>query len=268
MEATTIPIRRAGALKLVAHETRYDLLTFWRSPASRFFTLILPVVFLVVFASVFGDGAVQVDGRSVPQAVYYVGHITALGVISASFVNLVITVTIERESGVLKRRRATPLPAWVVVTGRALTSVVVAVGIVALLLAVARIGYGVTVSGEALVALALSTVVGAAAFCCLGFALTSVIGSAEAANPVVQAMLLPLYFISGVFVPREQIPQGLQHIADAFPVSHLADALYAPLDPATTGFGVDWVALLIVAAWGLAGLVVAVRRFSWGPRGR
>ena len=121
---------------LVLHESRYGFLTFIRNGQSRFFTLGLPVLFLVIFASVFGGGYVELANGSIKQSVYYVPGIMALGVISASFVNLVISVTAARERGIYKRRRATPVPAWVVIAGRASTAVVISLLIAALLLGI------------------------------------------------------------------------------------------------------------------------------------
>jgi ABC-2 type transport system permease protein len=251
---------------VVAHQARYELLAFWRSPQGRFFTLALPIVFLVLFTSVFGDGRIEVDGRDVRQATYYVGHLAALGVVSAAFTSLVISVTIERESGILKRRRATPVSVTGLIAGRVVSAAVIAIAAIACLLVVARTAYDVEPELVQLPAVVLATVVGAASFACLGYALASFIRSADAANPVVQGILLPLYFISGVFVPSDEIPSGLLSVADVFPVRPLAQALYAPFDPATTGTAIAGGDLLVVALWGLAGLVIATLHFSWAPR--
>ena len=98
------------------HQARYDLLAFLRNSQARFFTLILPLLFLVIFVSVFGNDTV--GPRHVKESTYYVPGIAAMAVISASFINLVISIIAQRESGVLKRRRATPVPAWVLIAGR------------------------------------------------------------------------------------------------------------------------------------------------------
>src|SRR5437868_3782470 len=111
-------------LRLVLHQARFDLLGFVRNRQSRFFTLILPILFLVIFVSVFGNDTIQ--STHVKASTYYVPGLAALGIIAASFVNLVISVTAQREAGVLKRRRSTPVPAWVLIVGRALTAVAIA----------------------------------------------------------------------------------------------------------------------------------------------
>jgi ABC-2 type transport system permease protein len=256
-----------GTATMALHLFRYDLRAFFRNRQARFFTLALPVLFLVIFASIFGGShrTVSVAGGQIDTAVYYVPGIIALGIIAAAFVNLVVTVTAQRETGVLKRRRATPVPAVAVITGRALTAVVVALTITAVLLVVGWAAYGAHVPARTAPALILTVIVGALAFCCLGYALTSVIRNEDAAQPITQAVMLPLYFISGVFVAVTVLPSWLVNVADVFPVRHLADALLVAYNPHTSGSGFAAGDLLIVAAWGVAGLLVAVRRFSWLP---
>jgi ABC-2 type transport system permease protein len=268
-EAVGEPAARGGStsdIRLVAHQLRYDLLVLWRDPRSRFFTLILPVIFLVLLTSLFGNHTHFVNGHAIKNSTYYVPGISTLGIISVSFVNLVITITGQRESGVLKRRRSTPVPAWVLIMSRVLTSVIVSILLVAVIVVIGRILYGVHLPGATLPAFVLGVVIGAASFCCMAFAASAFIRNEDAAQPVIQAITLPLYFISGVFVPTSQLSPTLQHIADVFPVAHLNKALFKAFDPATTGTGIAGTDLLIVVAWGVAGLVIALWRFSWSPR--
>jgi ABC-2 type transport system permease protein len=136
------------------------------------------------------------------------------------------------------------------------------------LLGIGWVAYRAHVPGRTAAALAVTIIVGAAAFCCLGLALASVIRNQEAAVPTTQALLLPLYFISGVFVAVSILPHWLVDVASVFPVRHLANALLTAYNPNTTGLGFAWRDLLIVAAWGVGGLIVALRRFSWLPLGR
>ncbi|RAG86350.1 ABC transporter permease [Streptacidiphilus pinicola] len=255
-------------VRLALHQFPYDLRAFLRNPQSRFFTLALPVLFLVIFASVFGGhNTVKVAGGTIDTSVYYVPGIIALGIIGASFVNLVISVTAQREAGVLKRRRATPVPAASVIAGRALTAVVVAVVITAVLLVIGWAAYHAHIPARTAPALAVTVIVGALSFCCLGYALTSVIRNEDAAQPVTQAVMLPLYFISGVFIASSVLPRWLVDVGNVFPVHHLVEALLTAYNPHTTGAGFAWTDLLIIAAWGLGGLLIALRRFSWLPRG-
>jgi ABC-2 type transport system permease protein len=252
--------------RLVAHQLRYDLLSVWRDPQSRFFTIVLPLIFLVLLTSLFGNQTLHVHGHAIKDSTYYVPGISTLGIIATSFVNLVITITGQRESGVLKRRRSSPVPAWVLIASRTLTSAILASAIVAVIVAIGRVVYGVHLPGATLPAFLLGLIVGAAAFCCLSFAAASFIRNEDSAQPIVQAIILPLYFISGVLVPRDQLSSTLHEIASVFPVSHLDNALFKAFDPATTGSGIAVTDLLILAIWGAAGLLIALWRFKWSSQ--
>ena len=257
-------------IRLTLHQSRYDLRAFVRNRQSQFFTLALPVLFLVIFASVFGGrgDTTQVPGGRISTSVYYVPGIIALGIIAACFGNLVASVTAQRERGVLKRRRATPVPAATVIAGRVVTAVVIAVVMTAVLLGIGWAAYGAHVPARTALAFAVTVVTGAASFCCLGYALTTFIRDEDAALPTATAVTLPLYFISGVFVAVPALPHWLADVGEIFPIRHLADALLVAYNPHTTGLGLAGPDLFIVAAWGAAGLFVALRTFSWQPLGR
>jgi ABC-2 type transport system permease protein len=111
----------------------------------------------------------------------------------------------------------------------------------------------------------VTAVVGAVAFCCLGYALTTAISSADSAQPMIQAIMLPLYFISGVFIPNVSLPHWLRDVARVFPVEHLAGGLRHAFDPATHGAGIVWSDIGVLVLWGAAGLALALRRFVWTP---
>jgi ABC-2 type transport system permease protein len=253
-------------MSLVWHQLRYDQKVFWRNPASVFFTVAFPVILLLIFATVFGDQTVDVAG-GIETTTYYVPAIITLSVISATMQSLAMSLVIAREDGRLKRGRGTPMPAWVFIAGRVGNSIVVALMMLALIAVLGRVAYGVAIPWDRLPAIVLTLAVGAAAFCCLGVALTAAIPSQDAAAPIVNALLLPLYFLSGVFIPDDQLPNGVIHFADAFPVRHFFEALFNAYVPAAAGgSGVEWGNLAAVVAWGAAGLLLAVRYFRWTPR--
>ena len=227
---------------LALTQLRYDQKSFWRNPMYVFFTVVQPVIFLVIFVTVFGNELTPVNGHLVKRSTYYVPGILTLGVVSATFFNLTISLTRLRERGIHKRVRSTPLPPWMFLAGRVGSAIVVALLLVVLL-------------------------VGAAAMCCLAFALTSFVGSEDAAAPMTNVIVLPLLFISGIFIPNDQIPSGMQQVADLFPIKHLFDALLRGFNPAAYGTGVAWGDLAVVAVWGAAGLLVALVHFRWTPRG-
>ena len=204
----------------------------------------------------------------VKNSTYYVPAIIALGIVSATFQNLAISLVERRESGVLKRVRGTPLPPVVYVAARTAHSVLIALGLTVLMLVFGRVAYGAHVQTNAFPGLVLTVIVGTAAFACLGFAAASLIASENAAPPITQLIALPLNFVSGVFVPTDAIPAGLLDIGKAFPIYHVAHGLLVTVDPRTTGAGIQPVDLAVLAAWGIAGLLVAVRFFGWTPRTR
>jgi len=257
---------RARLRSLIWHEFDADLRCFRRNLQNVFFTFILPVLFLLILASIFRSATVRVPGGTMKESVYYVPGIIAFGLIAAAFSNLTLTVVRSREAGIYKRRRATPLPATAVIAGRALLTALTALGITTVLLLIGWAAYGASIPGRTAPAFVLDVVVGAAVFCCLGFAVASLIGSVDAAQPVVQAIVLPLSFISGVFIASSELPAWLADIGKVFPVEPLVAALVAAYNPHTAGSGFRWTDLGIMAIWGAAGLIVALRRFSWLPR--
>jgi ABC-2 type transport system permease protein len=256
-----------NTVSLVSHQARYDLRAFRRNTRARIFTLAVPVVLLLILVALFRTGTVKAGGVTVKIAAYYVPHIAAMAIVGAGLINLLITLVAKRESGSLKRRRATPVPAWVLIAADATTSIVSSLVIVLVLVAIGSLGFGLTVTGAAIGVAAVETVIGAAVFCCLAYALSGLVGNAESAGPMVQLTTLPVYFISGIYIPDNVLPHWLLDVASVLPVRPLAVALQAAFVPATNGgqrFAL--VPVLVVLAWGVAGLIIAVRTFSWMPR--
>jgi ABC-2 type transport system permease protein len=253
-------------LRLMAHQVRYDVRSGLRNPPAVFFGLLLPVIFLLIFATVFGNDTIEARG-GIKASTYYVPTIIALGVISTTFVNLAISLVVMRENRILKRLRGTPLPMRVFVAGRVSGALWLSFSLTVVLLVVGKLLYGVSLPGKTLPGVALALLVGASAFCCLGIGVSSLIPNEDSAPPMINAVILPLYFISGVFFDVKDAPSWLNSVADLFPVKHLAEALLEAFDPATTGVGIAWGDLAVVAGWGVAGLVAALLWFRWTPKG-
>ena len=240
-------------VRLLAHQTRFDLLAFSRNKEGRFFTIVLPVIFLLIFATVFGNDTTTVARREIKQTTYYVPNLIALGITGAAVTNLVIAVVTQREEGILKRRRSTPVPPWALIGGRALTAVAISYVTLAVLILVGRIAYGVAIPGQTMPAVLVTVGVAAMSLCCVGYALSTWISSVDAVTPIMQAIVLPLYFISGFFIPDDAIPGWLLDVAAFFPLRHLGQALLTAFDPATTGSALQSGHLAIMLAWGVAG---------------
>lgn len=253
-----------SVLTLVGHQLRYDQKAFWRNPAAVFFTVMFPVVVFLILAVVFDGTTVNVEG-GIEATTYYVPAIMALSVISATMQTLAMTLVIAREDGRLKRGRGTPMPAWVFIAGRIGNSIVVTVLMLALLAAIGGALYSVPFPWERLPEMLVTLAIGASCFCCLGLALTAAIPSQDAAAAIVNALLLPLYFLSGIFIPEDELPNGVIDFANHFPVRPFFEAFFQSYIPGT-GPAIAWDELLVVGIWGVAGLLLAIRFFRWTPR--
>jgi ABC-2 type transport system permease protein len=253
-----------SGVALVLHQFRFDQKIFWRNRAAVFFTALLPLIFLFILASVFASA--DISELDVEGPTYYVPAIITLAVISATTVKLATNLPAEREAGQLKRVRGTPLPPAAFLAGRVGNSLVISVIMVALVSLIGALVYGVEIPTETMPAMLVTLAVGAFSFSCLGFALAAVIPTEEAAPAVTNATVLPLYFLSGVFIPENEIPDGVLNFADAFPIRHFFEAMFTAWDPNTTGSGFELGHLAVVAAWGVFGLLVAIRLFRWEPR--
>ena len=250
-------------LARLRHQTAFDLLIFRRNPAGAFFTVILPLIFLVIFTSMFGNEEMS---NGVRLATLYVPGILSLAVISATTVNLAITMTSRRERGMLKRVRGTPIPSWVFIASQALTGLTISMLMTVVIIGIGRLAYDVSLNLDSVPSLIITIIVGAASFSALGLALTSITPSEEAAPAVTNAIMLPLYFISDVFIPGDQVPDTISTIASIFPVQHMSKALQESFDPFIDGSPWPWQHWLVIAAWGVLGTVVAATTCRWTPR--
>ena len=252
--------RAPNEFGLLVTQTTYEQRIYWRNPTSAVFTFALPLAFLFIFASSFGSHKVpNLNGVIYEQ--YYVPTILTYGLIAACFSNLAITMVFRRDQGILKRVRGTPIPAWGYLGASILNST-----FVSFLLAAVTITVGVTLfhvpAPDKVLPIVVDLVVGAISFCALGLAVTVVIPNADAAPPVLNIVMLVLLFISGTFFYVNP-NSTLAHIANFFPIAHLVRALLAAIVPQHGVPAWQWHNLLIVAIWGLVGLVFAVRRFRW-----
>lgn len=253
-----------SALALTLSQARYVNKAFWRNPSRAFFTFALPLMFLVIFTSLLGNGTERIGSVVVKESTYYVAAMASYAVLQACYSNLAVAITAQRDAGILKRIDGTPLPKRSFMGSRVLHSVLVALILVAITAVFGRVLYHATIpTGASLFEFVVMLAVGAAAFCALGLAVTALIPNADAAVPVVMGTMLPLSFLSGIFIPfGNRTPGWLMWVAKIFPVWHFARGMLAGF----VGLPFDWTDVWVVAAWGAVGLVFAVAKFSWAPR--
>jgi ABC-2 type transport system permease protein len=250
-------------VRLFLHELRAQQRLFWRSRELAFFTMLLPLVFFLLLGSVYGGGD-EIDG--VPAASYLLVGMLGYGAVATSFAGLAIFLVIRRESGVLKRVRATPLPPATYVAAVLCSTLLAFLATVALLLVLARTLFGVD-PPAAWPSLAAALLLGSGAFAALGVGLASLLRSAEGSSAVVNAIYLPMLFLSGSFFSPDEFPELVRTVASVLPLTFFIALVR---DVALEGEQL-WESarnLLGVLAWGAVGLAVAVRRFRWEPRER
>lgn len=249
-------------MRLLLHQFRSEQKQFWRSRELAFFTFLLPVVFFLILASAYGDEDIEgEDGY-----LYLLAGMIGYGAAATAFAGLALLLVNRREAGLLKRLRATPLPGSTYIVA-VLGSIVFVFFLEAVaLIALARLAFDVALPDEQL-SLVSALALGAAAFAALGIGLTAFIRSAEGSSAVVNAIYLPLAFISGSFFSADAFPQVLRAIAELLPLVHFI-RLVRDVMVFSEGIWDHPTDVAIIAAWGVAGTVVAFRGFRWEPRER
>jgi ABC-2 type transport system permease protein len=249
---------------LAAWQVLYEQRSFWRNRAGAFFALFMPLMFLVIFASIFNGKAIMLGhGQSIPYVTWFIPGILAYGVISTTFVNIGIVTAVLRDDGVLKRMAGTPLPTWAYVAGRIGSTAIITLAITVIDLGVGRVAYGVHVRSSTLPGLIVTLALGSAAFTALGVGIVRYVSNAEAAPAVVNFAILPLTFISGIWFHMNLSPT-LTDIAKIFPVRALAHGFQYAFNPFTRGSGFESSDLLTLAIWLVVG-VVAMLAFLRKP---
>jgi ABC-2 type transport system permease protein len=237
-----------------------------RNPRVTFFTFAFPLMFLLIFGSLNGDAMVPgASGGDVRFVQFYAPSIGIFGLSLACYTNVIFGLATARDERLLKRVRGTPLPMPVYLGSWLTGAVLLGVASVTLMIVVAVPVFGFDLYPHLLPAAVVTLAVGAASLAALGLAVSTLVRNADQAGPVAQLTLLPLTFISGIWFPLDGAPDWISAIAHAFPLYHLVEAFDACFVPQTSGSGFAWGNLAVVAAWGVAGLLVAVRRFQAEP---
>jgi ABC-2 type transport system permease protein len=256
----TAPAARLGWRCALAR-IRLEQLGFWRNRQRAFFSFLMPVVLLFLLGEL--DRHRTFDGVRVIDVL--VPGLLTFGLAAAIYNTLAVTITEQRESGILKRLRATPLPPRAFVIGQLGSSLVVGMVLTIVFVVAARALFGIGLPTAHLPAFATTVLAGAACFAALGVAVTAVIRSADSAAPVANATYVPLALVSGIFFPGQGGPSWLVSATRATPMRPLAEALQACF-ASSPGLAFSPERLGVIVAWTLVGALCAVRFFRWAPR--
>jgi ABC-2 type transport system permease protein len=256
-------------LRVLAHLTKFGIKSVLRNQRALVFTIAFPIVLLVLFNSIFAHGSETTTltrGLELDEDAYFTAGILAYTIMLSAFSTMAIGLTAQRESGQLKRLRGTPLPPSIFMVAQVVRAILLILFMTVVLLLIGHFAYDVHFPGDTFGGFIVYLVVGTATMCILGIALTAVTPTAESAATIAPFTAVLLSFVSGVFIPVSELPNWLQEIGRVFPLAHLSDGLQTTLAPATTGSGLSGTNLGVLGLWALAGLVVAVRKFSWEPQ--
>ena len=249
-------------MRLFGHQLRNEQRLYWRSHELAFFTFLFPVLIFVLLGSVYGKD--KISKEHLKGSHYLLAGMLGYGLASTAFAGLAIIVVIRRESAIVKRLRGTPLPAWAYIAATLVSAMIVYAIEVVVLLVLAKVLFGVPFPSR-IFSLVLALALGTSAFAAMALGLTTAIRSAEGSSAVVNAVYLPMAFISGSFWSPHAYPRFLEVIADVLPLTYFIRMirdivlLHAEIWNEGTAVGV-------VAAWGAVGLFFAVRKFRWEPR--
>lgn len=256
-------VRGVSDLRLVGRQVFYEQLGFWLNPIAAAFTIGFSVIFLVLIASTSGNPRLsQLHGLHLIQ--YQVPAFAAYGVMAACFNTLAVSLVVRREMGLLKRLRLSPLPTWVMLGAVFVNALIIVCVQVVVLLAIGKFGYHVVLPHN-VAALVVALVVGSICFTALGIAASTLIPNQEAAGPMLAIVFFVLLFLSGLYYPISP-NSALAQFSSYFPVRHLILAVATPFDLRPGVSGWSWGDIRIITYWGVGGIVVSLRRWSWSPR--
>ena len=248
---------------LALRQVHAQLRTFWRTPIALFFTIMLPLMMLVLFNALFGGDTVETEQGPWPVNQFYTGGLAVFTAVSATYTNLANMVPIRREEGVLKRWRGTPMPTSVYLTGFVGSAVVLAAAGAAIMLTIGVLAYDLEIEAAKVPAMIVTFLIGVCSFSALGLAVAALVPNARSAAAVANATILPLGFISNVFIPIEDPPQWLETLGNIFPLKPFVVSFQDTLNPLVPAPAFNWDKLAFIALWGVAGAIVAVRYFRW-----
>ncbi len=260
---TSEAVTRPSIGSLVWQQFRYQNKVFWRTPIAAFFTIVFPLMLLVLFTAIFGNE--EIEGLGITTAQYFTPGLAVFAAVSATYTNLAIGTTIARDNGILKRVRGTPIPPWAYILGRVVSAIYLAFIAMVLMMTAGVVFYGVQIIARTLPAALLTFVVGVGCFAALGMLVAAISPSGDAAPAITNATLLPVAFISNIFFPIQDPPRWMEIAGNFFPLKAFAEAFRDAFDPTLTGAQFHWPQIGYLLLWGVVAGLLAARFFKWEP---
>lgn len=258
---------RSATAVLTWQQVRYQNRLFWRTPVAAFFTIAFPLMFLLLFSVIFGTETFEITGRGVYSvAQFYAPALAVFAAASATYTNIGVGTAISRDEGILKRFRGTPLPAWTYMAGLIGSGVWIAFIATMVMMTVGVIFFDVNVEVAKLPAALLTFTTGTACFAALGLALAAAAPTGDSAPAMANATILPLAFLSDVFIAIDNPPEWLTAVGDFFPLRHFVQAFQDAFHPLTESPAFRWQHLGVMAIWLVVGALLALKFFTWEPR--
>ena len=241
---------------LAWRQYRLERRLFWRNPSAAFFNFLLPLLFLAFFGAILHGNQKELN--------VIVPGIAGMSVMSTTFTALAFNMTFLREQGVLKRIHGTPMPGssyLLGIAGNAVTNTAVQITIITV---AGKLFFG-TGWPKDWVELVVFVAAGVVCFASLGVAFSHAIPNFDSAPAYVNAVFLPVIFVSGVFYDAANAPAFIKGIAQALPLKHLIDGLSGAMVTGTD-LAANITSLGVIAAWSVLGIALAIRGFSWEQR--
>ena len=244
-------------MKALYRQLEVELKLFMRNKQEVFFTVLFPLLMMSLFGYLNREASVG----NVSYAAFLLPGIVGMSVVAAAFLNLSTTLVRQRDDGILKRLRGTPLREWALLGAKALTAGTVILFQVLLLTGVGVLFFGVEIAGSVPWFLA-TLLIGTFAFTGLGLALASLINNADTASAAAHAIYLPMLFICGAFFPISVMPELLRRVASLLPLTYFVDALRQALFEGG-GFGDYAKDLVVLLGWMVGCFTFTVKTFRW-----
>jgi ABC-2 type transport system permease protein len=244
-------------MKVLLRQVEVELKLFWRNWQSVFFTALLPILMTLIFGYLNQDAKIG----NMSYVAFFLPGAIGMQVTGSAFENLSITLTRQRDDGILKRLGGTPLKKWILLGSKMLTASFVILVQTLLLVAIGVFFFEVKTVGSPLLFLFV-LLTGIVTFTSMGFAISGLIESADSQAAAAHAIQWPMIFICGSFFPIDLLPELLQHVARVLPLTYFVDPLRAVLIEGQ-GLRESSGDLLVLSIWMVCCFIVSVKTFRW-----